>query len=237
MGTTTNRVTHFHELKLNQAPHFSENLKTSSSTRKALKEMKKDKRPLQFSSPLYTPLTPKLLSIVHPSKYNPKGGLFGEKVRNQGTRPHWGLDIKADIGTGVRSAEDGVVVRAYQSTTYGNAIFINHRDNYQTRYTHLNSMESIQVKVGDIVKKGQLIGESGKTGNANSPHTLPHLHFEIRKLKANATPEAIENHHSTPVDPLPLITQPKEAFNNSQFSLEGPHSAYKNWTLLTEGQQ
>ena len=56
---------------------------------------------------------------------------------------------------------------------YGNVIFINHPSGYHTRYAHLSKMN---VRPGQVVKKGQLIGLSGATGGV----TGPHLHYEIR---------------------------------------------------------
>ena len=92
-----------------------------------------------------------------------------------GTRKgkHKGIDIAGKVGTPILSVEDGVVVKSYFSTTYGNVVFIKHPSNFVTVYAHLNNRNVI---VGQKIKQGQIIGRMGKTGQA----TGPHLHFELR---------------------------------------------------------
>ncbi len=89
-------------------------------------------------------------------------------------RHHKGIDIQATEGTDVLSVEDGVVIFSGFLKAYGNVVIIKHEGNYFTVYAH---MKYNKVKEGEFVKKGEIIGEVGKTGNA----TTPHLHFEIRK--------------------------------------------------------
>lgn len=86
---------------------------------------------------------------------------------------HYAIDISASTGQSVYAADNGVVVSASYNAAYGMSILINHKNGYYTRYAHLNSMN---VKAGDIVEAGQLIGGAGNTGNS----TGTHLHFEIR---------------------------------------------------------
>lgn len=86
---------------------------------------------------------------------------------------HYAIDISASTGQSVYAADNGVVVSASYNAAYGNVILINHKNGYYTRYAHLNSMN---VKAGDTVEAGQLIGGAGNTGNS----TGTHLHFEIR---------------------------------------------------------
>ncbi len=93
-------------------------------------------------------------------------------------RMHQGIDIAAPIGTAVNAADAGRVQFAGWRGSYGNLIIINHENGYQTYYAHLNSMN---VKAGDRVFKGERIGGMGTTGNS----TGSHLHFEVRR---NGTP-------------------------------------------------
>ncbi len=86
--------------------------------------------------------------------------------------PHEGIDFTADIGTPVYATGDGTVTRAYRSTTYGNVIFINHGYGYQTRYAHLHKFN---IRYGEPVKRGQVIGYVGNTGRSQGPH----LHYEV----------------------------------------------------------
>ena len=86
---------------------------------------------------------------------------------------HYAIDIGVAYGP-LYAANNGVVQTVQRkSTGYGWMIFINHQNGYYSRYAHLSE---INVNVGDTVKKGQLIGKTGNTGNS----TGPHLHFEIR---------------------------------------------------------
>ncbi len=88
---------------------------------------------------------------------------------------HNGVDFAAPIGTPIVAAKEGIVIFSGRMVGYGNCIFIRHPQGYITVYGH-NKVN--YVKVGDIVEKGQKIGEVGRTGYA----TGPHLHFEVRKL-------------------------------------------------------
>jgi murein DD-endopeptidase MepM/ murein hydrolase activator NlpD len=100
-----------------------------------------------------------------------------------GTRPdpidgshdfHTGLDMAARAGTKVRAAGDGVVVRAAMVQGYGNIVVLDHGGGVETAYAHL---ESFDVKPGDHVPAGAVIGRVGATGRV----TGPHLHFEVRR--------------------------------------------------------
>lgn len=86
---------------------------------------------------------------------------------------HYGIDITANRGTPVEAAGSGVVVFSGWSGGFGKVIIVSHGYGYETVYAHNNNL---LVKVGDVVKKGQVISKSGTTGNS----TGPHLHFEIR---------------------------------------------------------
>lgn len=90
---------------------------------------------------------------------------------------HKGIDINCRYYP-VYAARAGVVAEAKYSSSYGYYIVIAHPNGIETWYAHLNSME---VKVGDVVAPQQRIGVSGNSGWS----TGPHLHFEIR---INGTP-------------------------------------------------
>ncbi|MCR6096407.1 peptidoglycan DD-metalloendopeptidase family protein [Salipaludibacillus agaradhaerens] len=89
-------------------------------------------------------------------------------------RFHSGTDVAAPLDTEIYAAADGVVTEAVREDGYGNKIVISHGDTYETLYAHLNSMD---VSVGDEVKKGDFIGGMGTTGRS----TGVHLHYEIRR--------------------------------------------------------
>lgn len=85
---------------------------------------------------------------------------------------HTGLDFPSDVGTPIFAAAGGVVVVQEFHPAYGNMVEIDHGNELITRYAHASR---VHVKKGDIVKKGQLVGEVGSTGRS----TGAHLHFEV----------------------------------------------------------
>lgn len=86
---------------------------------------------------------------------------------------HEGIDMAARVGTPVYATADGKVSVADWKGGYGNCIDIDHGYNYVTRYGHLSQ---IDVAEGQVVKRGEKIGEVGTTGKS----TGPHLHYEVR---------------------------------------------------------
>lgn len=95
---------------------------------------------------------------------------------------HWGLDFSADIGTEIYATGDGVVELAkVNSWGYGREVVINHGFGFKTRYAH---MSAFKVKVGDKVKRGDLIGLVGSTGKS----TGPHLHYEVEHNGQKVSP-------------------------------------------------
>ncbi len=87
-------------------------------------------------------------------------------------RLHTGVDIAAGTGAPVRAAESGRVTSAGWNGGYGLTVDVYHGDGVVTRYAHLSRIE---VRVGQRVERGQLLGRVGSTGNT----TGPHLHFEV----------------------------------------------------------
>jgi murein DD-endopeptidase MepM/ murein hydrolase activator NlpD len=85
---------------------------------------------------------------------------------------HDGIDIGVPLGTPVLAAADGVVTFAGEESGYGTHLEVRHADGTITTYSHLSK---IDVVVGQAVRAGQQIAESGNTGHS----TGPHLHFEV----------------------------------------------------------
>lgn len=85
---------------------------------------------------------------------------------------HSGMDFSANIGTPVYATGNGVVKKAGWQSGYGKIIIINHGFGYETWYAHLNDYD---VRVGQRVVRGEVIGEVGNTGKS----TGPHLHYEV----------------------------------------------------------
>jgi hypothetical protein len=86
---------------------------------------------------------------------------------------HTGLDFRAASGDPVRATANGKVVSSGWAGGYGRMVEIDHGNGLSTRYGHLSE---ISVRVGDVIKIGQVIGAVGSTGRS----TGPHLHYETR---------------------------------------------------------
>jgi murein DD-endopeptidase MepM/ murein hydrolase activator NlpD len=86
---------------------------------------------------------------------------------------HTGLDFRASTGDPVRATANGKVASSGWAGGYGRMVEIDHGNGLSTRYGHLSE---INVKVGDTIKIGQVIGAVGSTGRS----TGPHLHYETR---------------------------------------------------------
>ncbi len=99
------------------------------------------------------------------------------------TKLHAGLDFAAPIGTPIYATANGVVTEAdFNEGGFGNHVVINHGYGYETLYGHMVRMKA---KVGQKVKRGEVIGYVGSTGKS----TGPHCHYEVHK-------------NGTPVDPV-----------------------------------
>lgn len=115
-------------------------------------------------------------SLVFPVAGNKsKIGSFWGEVRGGGTRKHRGIDIFASKGTPLLAVADGVVTSVGNGPISGKTVWLRTSGHGITAYyAHLDKQK---VKVGQRVRKGDVIGTVGKTGNART--TPAHLHFGI----------------------------------------------------------
>ncbi len=114
-----------------------------------------------------------------------KGKVISEYgIKNNGKRND-GINISARLGTSVVAAENGIVAYAGNELKgLGNLIIIKHAKDYMTIYAH---NDTILVKKGDIIKRGDKIATVGKTGRVS----IPQLHFEIRNKTKSLNPQDI----------------------------------------------
>lgn len=98
-------------------------------------------------------------------------------------RFHEGMDFTAPVGTEIYATGDGIVEAVTSSYSgYGKHVKINHGFGYETVYAH---MSKFNVRKGQKVKRGDVIGEVGSTGLS----TGPHLHYEVHKKGAKVNPQ------------------------------------------------
>ena len=111
-------------------------------------------------------------------------GRFGVRRFFNGEQraPHAGLDVAVARGTPIKASAQGQVLAADDYFFNGKTIFVDHGNGLITMYCHL---DRIDVKTGETVSKGQLIGLSGETGRA----TGPHLHWSVILNGAMVDPE------------------------------------------------
>jgi murein DD-endopeptidase MepM/ murein hydrolase activator NlpD len=127
--------------------------------------------------------------LASPLEFTRMSSGYGIRVHpiTNDKRAHKGIDYAAPTGTPVRTVGDGVVEFAGTQRGYGNVIEVKHRDGKSTVFAHLSR---IDVKKGQNVEQGSVIGAVGSTGFS----TGPHLHFEFR----------VDGEHR---DPLTLVEE------------------------------
>ncbi|WP_298953975.1 M23 family metallopeptidase [uncultured Nonlabens sp.] len=104
---------------------------------------------------------------------------------NKTRKFHYGMDFTAPRGTPVFATGDGIVKRAdANSSGYGNHIRIDHGFGYKSLYAHLRRSKPYNVRPGQKVKRGDIIGYVGSTGRSQGPH----LHYEVSKNNERINP-------------------------------------------------
>lgn len=135
------------------------------------------------------------------------GGHYGERVGRSGEETfHAGLDFAAPTGTEIFAVADGVVTHvardddhATRFAGYGNSIVVHHPAlGVWTMYAHLSE---VSVAVGDVVAPGTAMGRTGSTTNHRFRGMGAHLHFEVRRQRADGSdpfPGAYGRHNLDP---------------------------------------
>lgn len=137
--------------------------------------MAKTKKERLLCMPAILPLSKKVSTLVSG---------FGMRFHPilQIRRMHTGIDFSAPTGTPVYATGDGVIVESDGSGNgYGLSVKVNHGFGFETLYAHLSK---INVKAGQKVKRGDVIGLVGSTGLAQAPH----LHYEVHKNGTQVNP-------------------------------------------------
>lgn len=114
---------------------------------------------------------------------------FGWRMIRQKRNFHYGIDLAALKGTHVYAVAAGSVLESRYAPGYGNTIVIKHNHKYKTRYAHL---DTLRVKRGQEVERGDFIGTVGDTGHVRkSGRDASHLHFEVYVFGKQVNPLAV----------------------------------------------
>jgi murein DD-endopeptidase MepM/ murein hydrolase activator NlpD len=135
----------------------------------AITKMVKNKEQLLASIPAIQPISNKDLTRIASG--------FGYRIDPiyKDRRAHMGMDFTAPQGTPIYATADGVVKDAgFNTGGFGNRVVINHGNSYETLYGH---MYRIKARVGQRVKRGEVIGYVGNTGKSSGPH----CHYEVHR--------------------------------------------------------
>ena len=114
-------------------------------------------------------------------------GVYGsQRILNGKPKwPHYGIDIAAKKGTKIKSSGTGIVTMAEDDLYYtGGTVIMDHGHGISTIYSHL---ESLNVKVGDEILQGDIIGTVGSTGRS----TGPHLDFRVNWFQTRLDPMSV----------------------------------------------
>lgn len=161
----------------NQLNDLSLRLSFQTKSYGEIEDMVKNKEKLLAAIPAIQPVSNKNLTRIASG--------FGNRIDPVYKIPrfHAGLDFTAPIGTPIYATADGVVKTAtFAASGFGNHVVINHGYGYESLYGH---MVRIKARVGQTVKRGEVIGYVGSTGKS----TGPHCHYEVHR-------------GGTPVDPI-----------------------------------
>ncbi len=161
---------------------LSEQSLTVKQVQKAEVELDKLLRQTRFEresfDQIYSDLCDKKKILDHTPSIQPTTGYlsrgFGMMIDPfTGTKqPHLGIDLAADMGTPVYATAEGKVSSVERDPGLGKTILISHEFGYTTVYAHLSL---VKVKIGQYVRRGEVIGAVGNTGYS----TGPHLHYEV----------------------------------------------------------
>jgi murein DD-endopeptidase MepM/ murein hydrolase activator NlpD len=182
LGDTLSEIAQWHDIKMADIFQYN-NLNREGSIQRGQEIFLPNAKRIYVE---HTPFQPPISSIVTSPQPIITSSSVGFSLKKpttgsitQGVRPgHTALDIANSINTPIYASAGGTITVSQDGWNYGYGkyIIIDHGNNIQTLYAHLNTRD---VAVGQQVKKGELIGKMGNSGNVIGPTGI-HLHFEVR---------------------------------------------------------
>jgi murein DD-endopeptidase MepM/ murein hydrolase activator NlpD len=188
-------------VSLEKMDKLSRQLALQSQSLDTLQELASDKQRMLASIPSIKPVREDRLQ----KSMNVLSG-FGYRIHPvyKVKKFHEGVDFPARVGTAIQATGDGVVKEAGWHQGYGKCVRISHGYGYETWYAH---MSTINVRVGEKVKKGHKIGAVGDTGLS----TAPHLHYEVHYKGQPVNPINFCMDGLTPVEYQSLVNSANKA--------------------------
>jgi murein DD-endopeptidase MepM/ murein hydrolase activator NlpD len=186
---------------LEKMDKLSRQIALQSQSLDTLQELASDKQRMLASIPSIKPVREDRLQ----KSMNVLSG-FGYRIHPvyKVRKFHEGVDFPARVGTAIQATGDGVVKEAGWHQGYGKCVRISHGYGYETWYAH---MSSINVRVGEKLKKGQKIGAVGDTGLS----TAPHLHYEVHYKGQPVNPINFCMDGLTPIEYQTLVNSANKA--------------------------
>jgi len=164
-------------------PVKSQSLEPPSGSAKS--ESPRSAAPAGEPTPLSPPATAAASGPAPRFEWPVQGKVLASYGPKSGGQKNDGIDIQAEKGAAVKAADSGTVVYAGSEVRgMGNLLLISHANGYITAYAH---NESLAVKKGDTVKKGQTIARVGNSGGTPDPQ----LHFEVRRGNKTIDPTTV----------------------------------------------
>ena len=148
-------------IEVKSAAHFSDHVDALDASLRSLDQVRRAAKSLPHGNP------------VPGSRISSKYGRRNDPFTGRSAM-HAGLDFKARSGSKVLATASGKIIKAGRNGGYGKMIEVDHGGGITTRYAHLSR---INVRTGQKISRGQLIGKVGSTGRS----TGPHLHYEVRR--------------------------------------------------------
>nr|WP_211194295.1 M23 family metallopeptidase [Pyxidicoccus fallax] len=136
------------------------------------------------------PLSPVSITSLYGYRWHPITGQH---------RRHLGVDLAAQLGQPIYTAEKGVVLRAGWNGDHGNQVEVQHAGGWVTRYSHLSR---VLVEPGEVLARGDALGLAGETGLA----TGVHLHFELWRDGEPVDPLDALGGEETPSERVPMAS-------------------------------